>query len=419
MPWSKAYIQVPTNGTYRLVFVSGTYDKSGGQAAGAFLYLDNFQLGTAAAPHWTDETVANGTIGNAYSDAVVAEGFPDPIHSIVGGYLPAGLSMDSHGNITGTPGELGQFTIKVKADNGIGTIYTTVTINITDGSTPDVHWSDQSLPTLVTQNAPINDGVTAVMQGTITYSISYGQLPDGLTLNPATGAITGAPTTAGSYYFQVTATNGTDTLIAGFSGIIDEAPPAPPVPLVAPANATYQWTGNNTTIKWDAPVGAVRYVVKWRGVTLCTTTKTTCLALGLVPNDKHVVITAYDADGGNAEGPVTFITGLTRANVTPLFANNSAKLTASYKAKLKTLALYLKAHGITKVTLIGYTDITGPKTIDSGLSLARAKAVKAYMSKFMSTKKFTLRASGRSNPAQSNTTAAGRAANRRVEIWYK
>ncbi|MEY4348571.1 MAG: hypothetical protein RIS43_990, partial [Actinomycetota bacterium] len=318
--------------------------------------------------------------------------------------------------ITGTPSELGQFTIKVKADNGLGTIYTTVTINITEAPQPAIYWSDQTLPIPLQQSTPVTDGVTAVMPGTITYSITNGALPAGLTLNPATGAITGTPTTPGSYYFQVTATNGQDSLVAGFSGIIDEAPP---VPLVAPTNAKYQWSGYNTKISWNAPVGAVRYVVKWRGVTLCTTTKTSCTALGLVPNDKQVRITAYAADGRSATGPATFVTGLTRANVTPLFANNSAKLTPAYKAKLKKLALYMKSHNITQVTLIGYTDITGPKSIDSGLSLARAKAVKAYMSKFMSTKKFTIRASGRSNPVKSNTTAAGRAANRRVEIWYK
>src|SRR5439155_18777994 len=34
-----------------------------------------------------------------------------------------------------------------------------------------------------------------------TYSISVGSLPAGLTLNPSTGAITGTPTTAGTFNF--------------------------------------------------------------------------------------------------------------------------------------------------------------------------------------------------------------------------
>ena len=44
-----------------------------------------------------------------------------------------------------------------------------------------------------------------------TWSISTGQLPAGLTLAPATGAISGTPTTSGNYSFGVTATDSTST----------------------------------------------------------------------------------------------------------------------------------------------------------------------------------------------------------------
>jgi VCBS repeat-containing protein len=39
--WATASVSVPSTGTYKFVFVSGTYDASGGQAAGASLYIDN------------------------------------------------------------------------------------------------------------------------------------------------------------------------------------------------------------------------------------------------------------------------------------------------------------------------------------------------------------------------------------------
>ncbi|MBI1352183.1 MAG: hypothetical protein GC156_13840 [Actinomycetales bacterium] len=43
--WQQAYTTIPANGNYRFVFVSGTYDASGGQAAGAYLYIANIYAG--------------------------------------------------------------------------------------------------------------------------------------------------------------------------------------------------------------------------------------------------------------------------------------------------------------------------------------------------------------------------------------
>jgi hypothetical protein len=51
--------------------------------------------------------------------------------------------------------------------------------------------------------------VPATGSPTLTYSVSAGALPPGLSLNPATGAITGAPTTTGSFAFTITVSNGT------------------------------------------------------------------------------------------------------------------------------------------------------------------------------------------------------------------
>ena len=42
--WATKPTVIPASGTYRFVFVSGTFDASGGQAAGASLYIDNVQV---------------------------------------------------------------------------------------------------------------------------------------------------------------------------------------------------------------------------------------------------------------------------------------------------------------------------------------------------------------------------------------
>ena len=48
-PWATASVEVPQTGNYKFVFLAGTYDYSGGLAAGGSLYLTNIQV-TPAAP---------------------------------------------------------------------------------------------------------------------------------------------------------------------------------------------------------------------------------------------------------------------------------------------------------------------------------------------------------------------------------
>ena len=43
-PWTTASVTIPSTGTYRFVFVSGTYDATCGKAAGASLFIDNVRV---------------------------------------------------------------------------------------------------------------------------------------------------------------------------------------------------------------------------------------------------------------------------------------------------------------------------------------------------------------------------------------
>jgi Ca2+-binding RTX toxin-like protein len=54
--WSKALVEIPVTGSWRFIFASGTYDFSGGMAAGAQLFIDNVRTGNLSV---TDAVASN------------------------------------------------------------------------------------------------------------------------------------------------------------------------------------------------------------------------------------------------------------------------------------------------------------------------------------------------------------------------
>lgn len=69
------------------------------------------------------------------------------------------------------------------------------------------------------------------------------------------------------------------------------------------------------------------------------------------------------------------------------------------------------------VTVIGHTDNTGSDAINDPLSLNRAEAVRNYLTaRGLPAERVNVQGRGSHEPAASNDTEAGRAANRRVEI---
>ncbi len=100
------------------------------------------------------------------------------------------------------------------------------------------------------------------------------------------------------------------------------------------------------------------------------------------------------------------------------FATNSATLSPQFKTILRDLATTLKNNPSTSITMIGYTDNTGTDAINIPLSRQRAESVMNYLvSQGVSSSRFTVEGKGSSDPIASNDTAAGRAQNRRVEIY--
>ncbi len=101
-----------------------------------------------------------------------------------------------------------------------------------------------------------------------------------------------------------------------------------------------------------------------------------------------------------------------------LFPTGSYTLSAAAEATLSRVAYNLEQFPNTDVTVIGYTDNTGTEQVNQTLSLERAESVVNYLeSAGVAPKRLKAIGRGWNDPVASNATAAGRAQNRRVEIY--
>jgi len=74
-----------------------------------------------AQPRFVSGPAANGIVGQPYTSGFAVTGVPVPTVSQVGsGQIPPGLTLDSHGNLTGTPTTAGRYHFAAKAVNPLG-----------------------------------------------------------------------------------------------------------------------------------------------------------------------------------------------------------------------------------------------------------------------------------------------------------
>ncbi|MBO7932026.1 OmpA family protein [Burkholderia pseudomallei] len=99
------------------------------------------------------------------------------------------------------------------------------------------------------------------------------------------------------------------------------------------------------------------------------------------------------------------------------FAVNSAALTPAATESLNRFAEATRGKTLDTLTISGHTDSTGTVALNDRLSDARAHAVEAYLTSHgVRARQLIARGYGSRMPVASNSTDAGRARNRRVEI---
>ena len=101
-----------------------------------------------------------------------------------------------------------------------------------------------------------------------------------------------------------------------------------------------------------------------------------------------------------------------------LFATNSSTLSAASKSNLEKFAQTLKNTADTDVTIFGHTDNTGTYDVNQRISNERAKAVSDFlMGTGIQSSRLSTVGKAYDDPIADNSTADGRAQNRRVEVY--
>lgn len=100
------------------------------------------------------------------------------------------------------------------------------------------------------------------------------------------------------------------------------------------------------------------------------------------------------------------------------FNTNESVIKSSANRVLDSVAKVADEYNKTALQVLGYTDSTGNDSINIPLSQKRAAAVAQYLElRGIAASRISAVGMGASNPIASNSTAAGREQNRRVEIY--
>ncbi|HEY5233537.1 MAG TPA: putative Ig domain-containing protein [Verrucomicrobiae bacterium] len=178
---------------------SGSYDIVVTNVYGAITSLVATLQVALIPPVITSATNATGKQGFAFDYTIAATGTP-PITFGASG-LPDGLSVDStNGAISGVPSVSGVFNITLFATNGAQTAAENLMLTLAD----DIPAITSATNAIGQQGILFSYMITASNDPAL---FSASPLPDGLSLNPTNGAISGIPLVSGSFSIAIGATN--------------------------------------------------------------------------------------------------------------------------------------------------------------------------------------------------------------------
>ncbi len=248
------------------IFTVSAADFVTSPSTGPFTAVQQFTITTTPPAISFTPTAATATAGVTFSQTLTGTGGTAPYANFTvtgSNTLPAGLTLSPSGTISGTPSEVGNFTLTIQTQDsttGTGAPFTGSQTFSLVVNPPTISFSPTTL-TGITAGAGYSQALTGT-GGTAPYAnftITAGTLPAGLTLSTA-GTVSGTPTQAGSFTITVQAQDSTTGTGAPFTGSqMFSFSVAPPVIVLAPSTLPLDIAGTPYTATLSASGGTAPY----------------------------------------------------------------------------------------------------------------------------------------------------------------
>ena len=302
----------------------------------------------------------NGT-GTVYGSATLQENLtvengqtltiPDGASLTIG----SGATLTNKGSVTTDGGTL---TNNGTIDNS-GTLPDNINGNGTVNHAPTI--TTDSLPN-GTEGTSYSQTLTATGTAPITWSVTSGSLPTGLTLNESTGLISGTPTTAGTSTFTVKAANDYGSDSKELSIIIDEQTDVP-VTGVSLNTSTLNLIegGTDTLTATVEPNNATNRNVMWSSDNPSVATVNNGVVSAVSEGTATITVTAQGDSTKSASCTVT----VTAAAVPVTGVTLNKTSTSLYVGDTETLTPTITPDNATNKNVTWSSDNEGVATVDA------------------------------------------------------
>jgi hypothetical protein len=350
-----------------------------------------------ASPSIGNTPMPDAVLGKAYSAKVPFSGGVAPITwAVTSGALPGGLAIDgASGSVVGTPTVTGAFPFTLQA---------------TDSSSTPVQVSQPKniavrTPLVITPAtaplAAVGSAFNLALAATggvqpYVWSVSAGALPAGLSLNPATGAISGTPSSAGSFSATIQ--------------VSDAGAPAQTATLSLGITSAPQLTISTVTL--PDPTNGIAYSAAI-SVSGGTAPLTFSISSGALPAGLAINATTGAITGTpSITGAVNFTAHVADSSATPQTASQALSLRVNAPLTISSLGLPSAAVNVPYSTLLVASGAVNPLTwsiasgsLPVGLSLNGATGIVSGIPTAVGTTNFTLQVVDSANPSRTASHA--------------